>query len=264
MNETTGELMPYSRANLGNFRLSLNAGSKSCTLRGSLHKYAHNGQNSTDFPYSDLTASIDRLAALFGAQPENFILHNVEFGVNLDYPVEEIVDNLLMYRTTAPVPISKSGRQRITGAKFDLAHYGLKLYGKDLAQLRLEAQVKRMQVLQQISGADVLTLQSLTDLAILSQLGDRLFDVWGQVFLRKDVELEDLKPCEQRVLELGSHSGYWIQSHKAGPDTYRKRRKRFLELQERYKTTDRKGVVARLAREKWTALMWRKFSALSV
>ena len=108
VNEATGEAMPYSNAQFRDFRLTLYQDGL-CRLRGSLHKFGHGGINSTDFTRSDLQRSIGELSDFFESEPEHFILHNLEVGANLDYPVREITDNLLMYGTRPFVAMS-SGR----------------------------------------------------------------------------------------------------------------------------------------------------------
>lgn len=73
VNLNTGEAEPYSYSRLGNLRLSLTQ-KNTCLIRGSLHKYAHAGLNSTDFGYSDLAGCVNALADFFETKPEQFVL----------------------------------------------------------------------------------------------------------------------------------------------------------------------------------------------
>lgn len=253
VNDNTGELAPYSYGRLGNLRLTLTQ-KQTCLIRGSLHKFAHKGVNSTDFGFSDLADCIGDLADLFEVEPGNFTLRNVEFGVNLDYPPAEILDNLLLYGPSPFVPLSANVRHS-PGMKCQLARYGLKVYGKNKTLLRVETQVKKMEFVQRITGNAPLTFESLTDKTVLEQFGDALLKTWEKVLLWEEIAAEGLKPQTQESITLGRYPSYWTDLQKSNPENFKKRRQRFLELQEQYKTTTRKQDITRLVGEKWAALL---------
>ncbi len=252
VNINTGEAKPYSTAQWENFFLSLNQ-KGTCSIRGSLHKLAHGGLNSTDFTYPQLVTCIESLADTFETRPENFVLHNVEFGVNLYYPTAEIIDNLLLYGSN-PFNAMSANRQKSPGMVCALARYSLKVYGKSKTRLRVETHVSRMQYLQQISG-NALTLDSIRNQSVLAGLGEKLLETWDKVLMREEVSLDGLKSREQNVLMMGRHPSFWIDLQKSNPDNYKKKRKRFSELQQQYQTTTRKDDIARLTGEKWAALL---------
>jgi len=253
VNLNTGEAEPYSYSRLGNLRLSLTQ-KNTCLIRGSLHKYAHAGLNSTDFGYSDLTGCVNALADFFETKPEQFVLQNVEFGVNLDFPPAEIIENLLLYGSNPFAPMSANVRHS-QGLKCQLARYSLKLYGKNQTRLRLETQVKKMQFIQRITGGKALTFESFKDKEILERFGEMLVATWNKVLLWEEIATEGLKPNAQELLTLGRYPNYWTGLQKTNPENFKKRRKRFLRLQEQRKTTTRKEDVARLAGETWAALL---------
>jgi len=67
-------------------------------ISGSLHKYWNSSQggglqNYNDFTFSDLTGVIMELCRSFDLLPENCLLENIEFGVNVcpQVPVKEIL-----------------------------------------------------------------------------------------------------------------------------------------------------------------------------
>lgn len=256
VNDNTGEAAPYSNSRLGNLRLTLTQ-KQTFIVKGSLHKSAHNGLNSTDFGYSDLLQSIDSLSNKFELPPENFEFHTIEIGVNLNYPVEEITNNLLMYGTTPVSLLKKKGRREKQGMCFDLARYALKFYGKSQTRLRLEMKVKRMQALQQITGGEPLTFESLKDKGRMIQFGELLLDVWDKVMLREEMNFEgmDLKQSERELLKLGRYVTFWEDELRASPDNFRKIRAKFLGLQEQYKITNRKGDISRLTGDQWQGLL---------
>lgn len=252
VNENTGEAQPYSSARWDNLRLTLHQ-KGTCSIRGSLHKLAHQGINSTDFTYPELCECVGLMADTFETRPENFILHNLEFGVNLDYPPAEIIDNLLLYGFNAFAPMSANRRQSI-GMTCELSRYSLKVYGKNQTRLRLETHVSRMQYLQKVSGS-LLTFDSIRDKSVLARLGDNLLETWDKVLLREEVVLEGLKAREQEVLAIGRYQHFWTDLQKSNPGNYKKKRARFSELQQLYQTTTRKDDIARLTGEKWATLL---------
>ncbi|HPJ11329.1 MAG TPA: hypothetical protein PLS51_11905 [Flavobacterium sp.] len=69
------------------------------------------------------------MADTFETAPENFVSHNIEFGVNLDYSPLEIIDNLLLYGFNAFAPMSTK-RWQLGGMVCELSRYNLNAYGK--------------------------------------------------------------------------------------------------------------------------------------
>ena len=69
------------------------------------------------------------MADTFEAAPENFVSHNTEFGVNLNYSPLEIIDNLRLYGFNAFAPTSTKRRQS-AGMVCGLSRYSPKVYGK--------------------------------------------------------------------------------------------------------------------------------------
>lgn len=251
VNESTGEAIPYSYAKLGNLRVSLNQSGK-CTVRGSLHKYAHSGMNNTDFAYSDLIGGISNLSDVFQTCSKNFALQNLEYGVNLDYPPAEICDNLLLFGPNAFAPMSANLKQYL-GMVSELSRYNLKIYGKTQTQLRLETHVKKMGFL----SSNPLSFESLTDKNVLVYLGNKLLETWEKVVIWEEVDIQGMLPMSKDMFTRGKYPGYWTDLHKTNPENFKKKRARFLELQQEHKLTSRKENVSRLAAEKWSDLLHR-------
>jgi len=254
VNDNTGEADPYSFSRLDNFRLSLNSQKGACAIRGSLHKFAHQGRNDTDFGYSALIESMDGLLGFFGVKPESVVLHNIEVGVNLDYAPAEIIDNLLLYGSNPFAPMSPNPR-RFLGSRCELSQYALKVYGKNKTLLRLETQVKRMQFMNAITGGTTLTFDCLRDKMILGGLGKMLLHTWDKVMVWEEIALAELKDKEREVLLFGRYPSFWTDLQKANPENFKKKTTRFLDLQSQYKTTSRKEEVARLAGVKFANLL---------
>ena len=209
VNDNTGEADPYSKAQLDNLFLVMNNERKTCSIRGSLHKYAHNGRNDTDFGHSDLKGCIDGLVGFFECEPENFILHNLEFGVNLDYPPADIIENLLQFGPSQFAPMSANARQS-RGVSCELARYEFKLYGKTKMLFRLETKASKMEYLRPIFYDKLLTFEHLADHDILRGLGGMLLKTWDKVMLREELDFTGLKPIEREVLTLGQYPSFWV------------------------------------------------------
>lgn len=252
MNEATAELMPYSTAKHRHLFISLSQGGR-CSLRGSLHKYAQGGFNRGDFSLSGIREAIAELAELFGVGPECFTLRNLEVGVNLDYPVREITDNVILYGTDAFAPMSS--KRGWVGVECELTQHTLKIYGKEGARLRLEAHADRMQYFLRPLAQPALTLQHLCEPRVLSPLGDSLLAAWGKVMIRETVHAEGLCRRDKETLAFGAHPSYWTDLNRDNRELFKKRRKRFLELQKMHRTTDRHATVHRIAAEKWKCLI---------
>lgn len=252
MNEATAELMPYSTAKHRHLFISLSQGGR-CSVRGSLHKYAQGGFNGGDFFLSGIREAIAELADLFGTRPESFTLRNLEVGVNLDYPVKDITENVILYGTDAFAPMSS--KRGWFGVECELSQHTLKIYGKEGVRLRLEAHADKMQYFLRPMAQPVLTLQHLCEPAVLSQLGDSLLAAWDKVMIRESVEVEGLCRRDTDTLAFGVHPSYWTDLNRENRELFKKRRTRFLELQEMHRTTDRHATVHRMAGEKWRCLM---------
>jgi len=253
VNDNTAELAQYSYSRLDNLWLTLTP-NHTCLVRGSLHKYAHGGMNNSDFGYSDLKKTVGSLVDFFEVLPENFVLQNLEFGVNLEYPPSEIIDNLLLYGSNPFVQMSANVRQS-KGVKCQMSQYSLKVYGKTKTRLRIETQVKKMQYIQKITNGQPLTFVHLLDKSTLRSFEETLLCTWGKVLLWEDVQLEEMKLRERELFALAKYPGFWTDLQKAKPENFRKTRKRFLELQERYQITNRKENLTRLTSDKWKELM---------
>ena len=84
---------------------------------------------------------------------------------------------------------------------------------------------------------------------------DSLLKTWEKALLWEEIVAGGFKPSAQEFITLGRYPSYWTDLQKSNPENFKKRRQRFLELQEQYKTTTRKEDITRLVREKWAALL---------
>jgi hypothetical protein len=131
----------------------------------------------------------------------------------------------------------------------------LKIYGKEGVRLRLEAHADKMQYFLRPLGQPFLTLGQLCESAMIAPLGDVLRTAWGKVLIRESVNVEGLCSRDADLLRFGAYGGYWTDLNRDNPELFKKKRRRFLQLQNQHRTTDRHGMIHLLTTEKWQQLL---------
>jgi hypothetical protein len=229
-------------------------------LSGSLHKYFNKGlHNYNDFTHSNLIAVINGLVDHFHIEPQNSVLNNVEFGVNviLPFPVNALLDSLITYKNK---PFNREVEEGKVYYQYKTSEYIVKIYNKGLHYrqpqniLRFEIKVIKMRFLKSI-----VTLDNLTEPERLFPLGGVLLSVFDDIlFDDKSIEPQTLNPSERELYFNGRNPKYWINDSAMSAAQRKQKereRKRFIELLDNHRNGDNMPLIAReLIKSKWGEL----------
>ena len=158
-------------------------------VSGSAHKYYNNGEhNYNDFKLSDFIEVINNIAGLLCTTPQDLIVSNLEFGVNidLDFEVKNIVSNMIQYQNKKFVDsdIPNSLYRKCVLTKFKIKAYDKSLqYSLDIEKFRFELKYKRMWILKELlQKEDLLTAD---EISLFDLCNRNTFDVFSKLLIEK-------------------------------------------------------------------------------
>lgn len=224
-------------------------------IRVSLHKYWNQGvHNWNDFTRVDLWDTIHELCQWLQIAPAGAVLHNIEFGVNLQVPFSppDLIRDLIAYKSypfgQVSVPNGGTYYQSRTTDYYVKCYDKGTQYGRPENLLRFEIKVKSMRYLHR---AGVRTLEDLMRAEKLTTLGGMLSEAWEAVLTREVLPAAELTTKEREVVETVRVT-----------DLKELDRRRRSELIKRYRSViertlhqgGRKNIVAALIGETWKRL----------
>ncbi|QTN38182.1 hypothetical protein HZ996_03190 [Cryomorphaceae bacterium] len=110
-------------------------------LKGSVHKYGHDGVNYSDLRIGEAEAILCSIANWLGVKLSDMRIIQAEIGLNIEPPAESkrIVRNLLFHKTKLPrrYESGKKETRPIESKEFQYSHFSVKAYDKG-AQYRRE------------------------------------------------------------------------------------------------------------------------------
>jgi len=170
-------------------------------IKGSLHKYYAGGANYSTFSLLDVRIAIGKLTKELCIAPEKLVVHNLEFGVNLNTSFEPqlFLRSLVVYKNQ-PFNTMKIKGQGY-GKECYLSHYGIKVYDKGTQYtrpekiLRFEKKVFKMQAIH----AGATTLRSLLDESFIQVCSRQLIDSYSKVIVTEKVDLKNLTKPETKL-----------------------------------------------------------------
>ena len=227
------------------------------SVRCSLHKYHNNGKhNANDFTFFDLQNVISELQQKFNIDPKTSVLRNIEFGVNINTPVEakEVLKNLVSYGST-PFVMLKIQAETL-GKVISKQQYKLKVYnkGKQYKQptinlLRYEVSVKKMIFLQKHG---IKTLADLQDSSKINPLGSLLLSYWDDViYYDKAINWKQLTDFERKKILYYATPRNWADFEKK---QRLRAKKHFKALMYQYSTSTTHKEIYTLIANKWNDL----------
>jgi hypothetical protein len=176
-------------------------------VKGSLHRYHEKGgTNDTDFNYSALCATIDRLQETRHIDPTKAFVKSFEYGINivLPMPVKMLLDKVVSMPDKPYALMNLESNAKPYGVEFDRTDYAVKVYDKALQCkndpskrhknalvsagvdniLRVEIKVKKMRF---VKDSGIKTLSDLKDkdkllwlkTSLLDTLSTIIFDDFG-------------------------------------------------------------------------------------
>lgn len=277
-NEDTGECKGSRSANHLNWFILLRR-NKYLTLEGSLHKFFNGGEhNYNDFCYRDMKNTIAEITTQIGFESNTAVLHNIEFGVNIEVPfnVKEFLQNqVINYKGQ---PKAKNSAIKKTGHMIEFIQTGylIKFYDKGSQYklsrniLRFEIRTKRMAF---IKSTGIKTLSDLADISKLRKLVPLLLKAFDNILIYDKAVESNLSAEDLTIYLHGINENYWVQlkpkrrlpgvffQKVKNPDYYTHQKKyysecdTFIDMLERNNLCETKHILSNLIEQKCNQLI---------
>ncbi|MCA6438159.1 MAG: hypothetical protein IM592_16990 [Bacteroidetes bacterium] len=221
---------------------------------GSVHKYWNqNKTNYNDYNINDFKLTINRLKDKFDLSPFLCDLRNLEFGVNVSLPfkTETFLNTIISFKGKEYELETFNGYGKMLRFRFN-RYYEVKIYDKGLQYnlneniLRFEIKVKKMNYLKS-KKIDVKNLHDLTKHDVIESLKNQLLKTFKEL-LTYDATIktnEIKKQTDRELLLNGRNPKFWQNLSNKNPNTYKKKRTRFRQLNLIYgKSNIQKTVLA--------------------
>jgi hypothetical protein len=211
VDEKTGEISGIYRGNIENEYSIVLYPSGRCNIMGSLHKAYNNGTNESDFTYSQLLDTVQHFSRTFELPPQQFILENLEYGVNISLPYSPkiILENLVSLRTGNTFsPMSGGG---LTCKRYE---YRVKIYNKS-AQYNIGNNLLRFEIHDDKMRRQptVKTLHDLTKPEVWKTLALSLQYHANQLIFTDEIDKDELVRNSDKKLTIHldefNNARYW-------------------------------------------------------
>ena len=231
-----------------------------CKLSGSLHKFAHDRVNYTDFPFAGVVNAIQRLKDELGIEPEQAKLRNIEIGVNLtDLPIipQNFIRSVLTHKGKVFSEMRNIHRQPI-GIECYHQRYGIKIYDKG-KQNRLPYPLLRFEIkylkMHDLAKYGIVNLSDLAKPNVWPVFADQLTCRFAELLISDPTfRSEDLKVVERRNLAHYQNPKYWESLKREGVKKHDYHRRRYQQMIERYVANPIQPQIAEKCREKIASL----------
>lgn len=227
--------------------------SNRCLLQGSLHKYYNQGRhNYNDFSILNLWQVLEDLYQRFNINPDETILENVEFGVNIQSPIpsKELIKSVRAYKNMNFTDYWRDRKKvgKITSTK----RYEIKIYDKGKQEkiqnrnlIRIEVSFNKMLQLKQ---HNIISLTDLTKTKTLELFTSHLLEVWDELITHeKGMKYKQMRPLEHKKYLQFINGEYWIDLSKK--QRYRSKKK-YKEITAKYGTSNVQNTIGNLIQDK--------------
>ncbi|MFN5847561.1 MAG: hypothetical protein ACK5UE_13100 [Chitinophagales bacterium] len=227
-------------------------------ISGSVHKNRCNGQNCSDFYYSDLTKEINDLSDFFCQFAPEFKIKEIEFGVNIETCFEVydyLCQSILVYQGEQ---FNRYNGKPHIGFAIELEkNYKVKIYDK-CAQYHLTTNLMRFEVhIDNMHNLHKVGIYKLNDLLILEnllKLKKILISKFDKI-LFYETPLNTLNKRDNEYFLKVSNPKYWqmLRTEKNNIN-YQNQVKKY-ELFKRKYCTNTKGILREKIDQKFLELM---------
>ena len=218
----------------------------SVRLKGSLHEYYNDGNNSNDFTRCHVIDVLNDLWYKFRINPHTTLLNTLEIGVNLNYSPKKFISAIIDYKGK-----STFSKKDMLLSECKLERYRMKAYDK-VSGLRIEVHFRKM---IDVKKRGVRTLADLTTPENFEVLGKMFLEYFDNYLIFDNTLcLDNLKPRDRELLTKGRENHYWDELRKVSPENYKKKRLRFKELIRNYQQDTIQNEVRCLIVEKLSLL----------
>jgi len=254
----TGEVIPGSRkAKYRGMTFCINSNGV-VSIYGSLHKYFNCGEhNYNDFTFGNLLEVLKDLENRFGLDLSGTELNNIEFGVNIEVPLNpDDILNSLVTHVCDQFSFEKGENKTYYQVKYE--QYIIKVYNKGLQYqvpgniLRFEVKILRM---KKIEKYHIKTLHDLTIPENLSGIKNLLLDTFsGIVFYDRTIDLSSVNDRDREILRDGSNPKFWKKHYEKAGSNASKRLRRYQKLVKEHGSL-KLDSIRDLINKKWDSLL---------
>lgn len=240
----------------GSFKIVIR-GNSFVEVSGSLHKHFSFGENWNDFSFDKICIEINSLCEVLKLRPNECIISNIEFGVNVELPFnpDKLLNNLICYKYT-PFQAMKS-KSNSLGFECYFKQYGIKIYNKKKQYnlvnniLRFEVKVFKMQKLPFIK-----TLQDLLILNNAILLKTELQNAIKYLLIAdKQMEIDLLKPQQKEQYLRCINPEFWPTLHKICRKKCRYEYNKFKQMISLYESINYQNLLWQLVEIKAIELL---------
>lgn len=214
-NRFTGETWTANKADYRGMFFKI-LSSNSVNVYGSIHKYAFNGSNITDFTIHHFIYAIKDLCILLGIDPYSTPLCSFEVGINISIPgpADKFLNGLIWHRGKRPNRIELPDMHYIS---FDHFYYCLKIYDKNKQYgitsrnnlIRIELKVKRMRFVESLN---ISMLSDLLDESKILAVANILVEKFSQIIFFDYAVFNNSLDChDEEIIQMGKDPDLWAQ-----------------------------------------------------
>lgn len=208
-------------------------------FNGSVHKFWNQtNTNYNDYTINDFKQTAEVLDEKFDLNAFSCLLHNLEFGVNINLPfeTETFLNAIISFKGKEYELDTFNGFGKLLRFRFN-RYYELKIYNKGMQYnlndniLRFEIKVKKMHYFKS-KKINIQTLADLLNLDVIEDLKKQLIKTFKELLIYDEsINLKEVNRRSDRELLInGRNPKYWQNLSNLNPNTYKKKRKRFREL----------------------------------
>lgn len=208
-------------------------------IYGSLHKAKTNGDNSTNFYYSEIIAEINVLCNCLEVLPTNLKILRTELGLNLRAPPNtfKLLSNSFICINASRFDYMYNKKNTI-GIFKNKQQYMFKLYNKTM---QMKSDEKHFEIIryeiryksQKLKLAGINTMADLLDKNKFNVLTKMLLQPLKYVvFAGIDIDMNSLKSKEASVYIQGLNANYWeqVKSNASKYNSFKTRYSRIIRL----------------------------------
>jgi hypothetical protein len=279
MNEDTRELF-VQEARTASHRQMIFAiyPSGRCTVKGSLHKFYHDGINSGDFSRKQFCEAAMDFCATFEMNPNELKILQLEYGFNIQVPhtFDTSLSQFVCLSNGIPFIPMATSRPKSIGITANRDEYNVKIYNKiisvehaTLNTIRFELKITSSRFLNKLG---IYTLADLFNPVRFRELTNVLcLRIHGAIIKEPVIDITQLSRVKLVWFYEAMTANYWA---KLSPKNRHLQRIRWKELVERFGGPKFKESFLKLIREKEESLMkdegfftsenWDVFSTFSM
>jgi hypothetical protein len=207
----------YQKAKYKSLVIKMNPSGR-VEIRGSLHKYFNDGKhNYDDFTIQNVNEVIALLKAEFGMNPNNTIVDNLEFGVNIKthFNPKDFLNALIRFKSKQFSIMKTIGQG--DGRECYSNQYGVKIYDKgfqnflDYYILRIEKKIIKMNALKYKKP---MYLIDLLDIKLWEHCKRELLSVLNELTVNDNICISQLMITEQSVYNDVISQSRWAELSK--------------------------------------------------